>query len=107
MAAKPRVKAPRKADAGEIVTIKTLVRHHMETGQRKDKAGNTIPRDIIKTFVVTANGAEVMRSTWSPAISANPYLAFPVKIDETTELVFSWTDDQGETVSTKKTVKVA
>ncbi len=107
MAAKPRVKAPKSAAAGEIVTIKTLVRHAMETGQRKDADGNKIPRDIIHTFVCTVNGKEVLRSNWESAVSANPYLAFPLKIDETSEVVFSWTDDQGETVSTKKTITVA
>ncbi len=107
MAAKPRVKAPKKAAAGEIVTIKTLVRHNMETGQRKDSDGNKIPRDIIHTFVCTVNGKEALRSKWESAVSANPYLAFPLKIMETSEVVFSWTDDQGETVSTTKTITVA
>lgn len=49
---KPRVKVPKKAQAGEAITIKTLISHTMESGQRKDKDGNTIPRSIINRFTI-------------------------------------------------------
>ena len=50
MAEKPRVKLPKDAKKGEVVQIKTLISHVMETGLRKDQAGNTIPRKIINKF---------------------------------------------------------
>ena len=64
---KPRVKVPKKAKAGEAVTIKTLISHPMESGQRKDKKGNIIPRKIINKFVATFNGEEAFSATIEPA----------------------------------------
>ncbi|HKL65684.1 MAG TPA: thiosulfate oxidation carrier complex protein SoxZ, partial [Roseovarius sp.] len=57
---RPRVKAPRKAEPGEAVTIKTLISHPMESGQRKDADGNTIPRSIIHRFTCEFNGEMVV-----------------------------------------------
>jgi len=101
---KARVKAPKTAKKGEAFEIKTLISHKMETGQRKDKKGNKIPRDIINKFVCTYNGKEVFSADWHPAVSANPYLAFYVKAEESGSLEMTWTDDAGKAV--KKTAKV-
>ena len=60
---KPRVKVPRKAGAGEAVTIKTLISHPMESGQRKDSDGNVIPRSIINRFTCEFNGESVIDVT--------------------------------------------
>ena len=65
------VNVPARARRGEIVEIKTLVSHVMETGYRRTQVGGTIPRDIIRLFVCTYNGAEVFRAELHPAISAN------------------------------------
>ena len=93
---KPRIKLDKKqAKAGELVEVKALVSHVMETGQRKDSAGNTIPRKIIKAFACKMNGKEVFAVTLEPAISANPYLSFFLRIDEPAALEFAWTDDDG------------
>jgi sulfur-oxidizing protein SoxZ len=59
MASKPRVKVPKSAKAGEVITIKTLISHEMESGQRKDKDGNPIPRQIINKFTCEFNGQPV------------------------------------------------
>src|SRR5690606_40602609 len=67
---------PSTAKVGEVIEIKTLISHVMETGQRKDQAGNTIPRNIINTFIATFNGKEVFKVDLQPGISANPYMAF-------------------------------
>ena len=72
---KPRVKVPKTASAGEVITIKTLISHKMESGQRKDKEGNPIPRSIINRFTAEYNGEMVIDVTLEPAISTNP-LAF-------------------------------
>ena len=82
----PRVRMPATAKAGEVIEVKTLISHEMESGQRKDAAGQTIPRKIIKAFQVTFNGKEVMSADWHAAISANPYQSFFVKVPETGHL---------------------
>ena len=104
---KPRVKVPRKADAGETITIKTLISHKMESGQRKDGDGNVIPRSIINRFVTDFNGQNVIDVTIEPAISTNPYFAFEAIVPESGEFHFTWYDDDGSVYETKKKIKVA
>lgn len=105
--AKPRVKVPRSASAGEVITIKTLISHPMESGQRKDKSGNPIPRKIINHFAVDFNGENVMSVDLDPAISANPYFQFDAVVPEAGEFHFKWTDDDGSVYETKKKIKVS
>lgn len=104
---KPRVKVPKKAKAGDVITIKTLINHKMESGQRKDKQGNQIPRMIINSFVCTFNGTPVFSCDIEPAISANPYMQFNAKVEEAGEFEFVWKDDEGSTYSTKKKIAVS
>ena len=66
----------RAKEQGGLVTVKALVKHPMETGQRKDKNGNKIPEHFIQQITAKANGAVIMEAQWSPAVSKNPYLAF-------------------------------
>ncbi len=99
----PRVRVPAKAKAGEVIEIKTLISHEMESGQRKDSAGKVIPRKIIKSFTASFNGKPFLESDWHPAISANPYQSFYFKVAEAGEFRFVWKDDDGsEYVSTNK-----
>jgi thiosulfate oxidation carrier complex protein SoxZ len=74
--AKPRVKVPNSAKAGEVITIKTLISHTMESGQRKDKDGNVIPRKIINKFTCEFNGTKVFESDIRPGDLANPFFEF-------------------------------
>lgn len=97
---KPRIKVPQSAAVGEIIEIKTLVSHVMETGQRKDTQGRPIPRDIINLFTATYGGQTVFTANLHPGISANPYLAFYLRVPGAGDLVLTWTDDAG-----KKTVE--
>lgn len=106
-AVKPRVKVPSKASAGEIITVKTLISHPMESGQRKDKDGNVIPRKIINTFAATFEGEEVIRIKVEPAVSANPYFEFDMKVPGTGTLAFAWTDDDGTIYTEDKKIEVA
>ena len=93
---KPRVKLPKTAAKGEVIQIKTLISHTMESGQRKDrKTGEKIPRKIINKFVCTFNGKEVFSADWHGAISANPYMSFYTMATESGEFEFTWTDDSG------------
>jgi len=104
---KPRVKVPSKASAGEVVTLKTLISHPMESGQRKDKDGKLIPRSIINRFTCEFNGALVIDITLEPAISTNPYFEFDAKVDASGEFKFTWYDDDGSVYEDKKSIEVA
>ena len=92
---RPRVKVPSTASAGDTVTIKTLISHQMESGQRKDGDGNTIPRSIINRFHVTFNDEIVIDVEMAPAISTNPYFEFEAKVPESGTFQFTWYDDDG------------
>ena len=108
MAIKPRVKIPKSAKVGDTIEIKTLISHKMETGLRKDKkTGEKIPRLIINSFVATFNGKQVFKSTMFPSISANPYIAFFLKVPGAGEMEFTWKDDSGKTWSAKKKLAVS
>lgn len=107
MAKKPRIKVPKTAKKGDIIQIKTLVLHKMETGLRKDKkTKKLVPRMIINKFVATFNGKEVFSANMSPAISANPYFAFHTKATESGTFEFTWTDDKGKTVTASRKIAV-
>lgn len=103
---KPRVKAPKSASKGDVVTIKTLISHKMESGQRKDKEGKVIPRQIINHFSAKFNGETVFEVDIEPAISANPYLQFKMRVEEAGEFEFNWTDDDGSVYTKKQKLKV-
>ena len=102
----PRVKVPSEASAGEVVTIKTLISHQMESGQRKDSEGNTIPRSIINRFVATFNGETVIDVEMEPAISTNPYFEFQATVPESGDFVFTWHDDDGSVYEETASVEV-
>jgi len=103
---KPRVKVPKKVTAGEAFAIKTLISHKMESGQRKDKEGNQIPRSIINRFTCDFNGMSVVDVKMEPAISTNPYFQFHASVPEAGEFVFTWYDDNGSVYDTKKSVAI-
>lgn len=96
-ASNPRIKLPEEVRAGDVIEVKTLITHVMETGNRKDKNGEQIPRDIINTFVAKFEDEEVFRAEFGPGISANPYLSFQMRVPGSGSFEFSWTDDQGVT----------
>ncbi len=104
---KPRVKVPKTAAAGDSITIKTLISHKMESGNRKDKDGNVIPRSIINRFTCDFNGANVIDMTMHPAISTNPYVEFIAKVDESGEFKFTWYDDDGDVYEASKSITVS
>ncbi|MDG2339915.1 MAG: thiosulfate oxidation carrier complex protein SoxZ [Paracoccaceae bacterium] len=103
---KPRVKAPKTAAAGETVTIKTLISHKMESGQRKDGDGNPIPRSIINRFTCDFNGQNVIDVTLEAAISTNPYFQFDAVIPDAGDMVFTWYDDDGSVYDTTKSIAI-
>jgi sulfur-oxidizing protein SoxZ len=107
MAVKPRIKLDKKeARKGEIVEVKALVSHVMESGQRKDSAGKPIARKILNKFTCTVNGKEVFAADFEPAISANPYIQFKFKAEQSGPVVLTWLDDDGTTVVGEETITV-
>lgn len=104
MAEKPRIKVPASAKPGEVFEVKTLLAHPMESGLRKDKDGQRIPRKILNKFTCAANGREVFSADLFPATAADPFITFKLKLNETSKLEFTWTDDDGS--KTLETVEV-
>lgn len=103
---KPRVRVPKQASKGEIVTIKTLISHPMETGQRRNAAGELVPRQIINKFTCTLNGKLIFSCDIAPAVSANPYLEFTARVEESGTFVFTWVDDDGTVYTAEETITV-
>ena len=104
--ASARLKVPKKAKKGDIITVKSLIKHKMETGQRKGKDGKPIPRNIINKVTATYNGAEVFSADWAPAVSANPFLSFKVRAVESGTIELKWTDDKGKVTSKSAKITV-
>ncbi len=105
---KPRIKLDKKeAKKGDLVEVKALVAHTMESGQRKDKDGKVIPRKIINKFTCTVNGKEVFSADFEPAISANPYIQFKFRAEESGPVVLTWVDDDGEKIVGEEQIKVS
>lgn len=101
-----RIVMPATARKGDIIEIKTLIQHIMETGFRRDDVGKVVPRDIIGSFVVTYAGAEIFRADLNPGIAANPYFAFSTIATESGELVFTWTDEKGDSTIERRKISV-
>jgi sulfur-oxidizing protein SoxZ len=102
----PRVRAPNKAKVGEVIEIKSLISHEMESGQRRDSTGKVVPRKIINKFTASFNGKTFFEADWQPAISANPYQAFFFKATESGEFKFVWKDDDGKEYSSTSKIAV-
>lgn len=101
-----RIAAPDRASPGEVIEIKTLIRHRMESGFRRDSRGQLVPRDILTEFSCRYNGREVFRAELFPAVAANPYLAFFLVAGESGTLEFRWTDQHGEVFSDSRELTV-
>ncbi len=95
--ARALINVPAKAKRGDIIEIKTLMSHPMETGFRPTQEGKIIPRDIINRFVCTYDGVAVFSVDLFPAMSANPFISFTLRATNSGVITFSWTDDKGET----------
>ena len=93
--ARALINVPPKAKRGEIIEIKTLISHEMESGFRPDSVGKLVPRDIITLFVASYNGQEIFRAELHPAIAANPFISFSTVATESGKIEFKWTGDNG------------
>lgn len=103
---KPRIRLPEQAKVGEVIEIKTLISHVMETGQRKEADGKAIPRSILNSFSAKFGGVEVFAAELHPGISANPYIAFYMRVPGPGEFEFAWVDDAGVKIVEKQKLNV-
>jgi sulfur-oxidizing protein SoxZ len=101
------INIPKKAKRGDIIEIKTLISHIMETGYRHMASGEIVPRDIITSFTCRYNGNEIFRADLFPAIAANPFISFFTTAVDSGKFEFEWIGDNGfsETASASITVE--
>lgn len=102
MARKIKIKAKEKDG---VVTIKAIMNHPMETGQRKGKDGKKIPAHFISEVIVTANDAEIIQANWGPAVSKNPFMSMSYNGAKGDTIKLTWKDNMGESESIDTEVK--
>lgn len=93
--ARALINVPQLAKPGEIIEIKALISHPMETGFRAGMNGKVIPRDIVQTFTCTYGGEEVFKAEYSQAIAANPFISFFTRATQSGDIVLTWRGDNG------------
>lgn len=103
---RPRVSLPDMAQAGELITIRALISHVMENGQRRDSSGEVVPRRIIHRFTCDFNGEPVFACDLDTAIAANPYFEFTAKVPESGTFQFEWHDDDGSVYTDERPITV-
>ena len=101
------INVPARAKRGDIIEIKTLMSHIMETGYRRTAAGDLVPRNIVTSFTCRYNGKEIFRADLFPAVAANPFLSFFTVAQDSGKFEFEWIGDRGfsETASASITVE--
>ena len=90
-----RVRVPERARRGEVIEIRAMVQHPMESGFRLNNVGKPITRHIVESFTCVYAGEEVFRAKLHPAVSTNPYFQFYLIARASGNVVFTWTDDRG------------
>jgi sulfur-oxidizing protein SoxZ len=103
----PRVRlSATQVAPGEVIEVRTLIAHPMESGHRRDADGELVPRHIISVFRCALDGEVVFACDLEPAISANPYLQFTVAPQRSGTLTLTWIDDDGHEVTASETITV-
>ena len=91
--------------SGNGAVVRVLMNHEMETGQRKDAGGRTVPAWHITDVTAALNGRQVFAAEWGPGVSRNPFLQFTIKGAKAGDRVtVSWKDSRGDTRSDEATV---
>ena len=91
--------------AGDKTTVRVLMSHEMETGQRKDAAGKTVPAWHIQEVTATHNGKSVLSAEWGTAVSKNPFMQFVIKGAKVGDkIAVTWKDNKGDTRTDEATV---
>ena len=102
-----RIQLPASAKPGEVIEIRLLIQHAMETGYRFDEVGKPIPRNVIRTLSCRYAGAEIFRADLTQGIAANPYLQFTTVAGASGDVEFAWVDDQGVAGTERQRLNVA
>jgi sulfur-oxidizing protein SoxZ len=100
------INVPGHAKRGEIIEIKTLMSHVMETGYRRTADGEMVPRNIITGFTCRYNGVEIFRADLFPAIAANPFITFFTVATESGKFDFEWIGDNGFSETASASISV-
>jgi sulfur-oxidizing protein SoxZ len=100
------INVPARAKRGDVIEIKTLMSHIMETGYRRTAIGELIPRDILTSFTCRYNGVEIFRADLFPAIAANPFISFFTVATESGKFDFEWLGDRGFTETASASISV-
>ena len=106
MSTRALINVPKTAKRGDVIEIKTLVSHVMETGYRHSNTGEMIPRDIITSLSCKYNGEEIFSTMFFPAIAANPFVTFFTTATESGTLAFTWEGDNGFSVTEEAKIAV-
>ncbi len=105
---RPRIRlSATDISAGEVIDVRTLISHTMETGNRRDGDGNLVPRNIIHTFRAEYDGEVVFEAAMEPAISANPYMQFNVAPRRSGTLRLIWLTDDGLEITAEEAITVS
>ena len=102
-----RIQFPERIVAGEVVKVRLLVQHPMDTGYLQDLLGKPVPRNVIRLLTCKLGSREVFRVEPSSGIAANPLFEFFVRATETTEMHIAWIDDKGQRGEYKQTMGVS
>jgi sulfur-oxidizing protein SoxZ len=105
--ARALINVPKTAKRGEVIHIRAMIAHPMETGYRMGPNGANIPRDIIRRFACAYGGEEVFSAELFPAVSANPFIAFTLVATVSGAITFAWTDDAGQTQTASADITVS
>jgi sulfur-oxidizing protein SoxZ len=103
----PRVRVPATARPGEVVTLRALLTHPMESGHRRDETGALVPRRIVRRFECAFEGETIFAVDMEPFVSANPFLEFRARVERSGVFRFAWTDDDGAVYALDERIEVA
>ncbi len=102
-----RLSVPETADRGEIIELRAMIQHEMESGFRFGPRGEMIPQDIITKFECFYNGTLVFSSDFHPGVAANPILKFYARASESGSFEFVWTDQNEQSWSDSAQIEVS
>ncbi|TAM86982.1 thiosulfate oxidation carrier complex protein SoxZ [bacterium] len=101
-----RLLVPSTAKKGDVIEVKTIIMHPMDSGYSKDQNGKTIPREIIETFSAAYNGKQVFKMQLQPSISSNPFVSFFMKAEQSGTLELTWVDQDGSVYKNQAQITV-
>lgn len=106
MAVKPRIRLPDSARVGDVIEVKTLIAHAMESGNRRNNDGTTVPRLLLHTFEARFGSREVFRASLHTGTAANPFISFFMRVQGPGEFEFTWIEDGDARITERQTLNV-